>query len=107
MRKKRGTLSMGKGILLSDEDLSKTTKDLKNWKIEDGKLRREYIFGSFIEAFAFLAGAAILSESMNHHIEWYNLDRKLIVWLKTPDLGGISTIDILLAKKLDELNKSQ
>lgn len=102
MKRKR-RVDREKGILLTEEDVAKILKDLKSWKIDEGKLQREYTFGSFIEAFAFLAGAAILSESMNHHIEWYNLERRLIVWLQTPALGGISTIDVLLAKKLDEL----
>ena len=98
---------MKKGILLSEEELVRTLKELKDWSIEEGKLKREYVFGSFIEAFAFLAAAAILSESMNHHIEWYNLDRRLLVWLRTSDLGGISTIDVLLAKKLNDLHKNR
>jgi 4a-hydroxytetrahydrobiopterin dehydratase len=92
------------GILLTGEDLIKTAKELVNWKIEDGKLHRQYSFGSFPKAFAFLAGAALISESMHHPIEWYNMDRFVAVKLQTPSVGGISTIDVLLAKKLDELN---
>jgi len=105
--KNRPRAGLKKGILLNEEDLVRALKDLRDWNVEDGKLRREYAFGSFIEAFAFLAGAAILSESMNHHIEWYNLDRHLVIWLKSLDLGGISTIDVLLAKKLNDLQKNR
>jgi 4a-hydroxytetrahydrobiopterin dehydratase len=90
-------------LLLTEEDLNSTVKQLANWKIEEGKLQRQYSFGSFPQAFAFLAGAALISESMNHPIEWYNMDKFVAVKLQTPALGGISTIDILMAKKLDEL----
>jgi 4a-hydroxytetrahydrobiopterin dehydratase len=101
---KRGSRKQLKGgILLTSDDLTKTLKELSNWKVEEGKLQREYSFGSFPEAFAFLAGAALISESMNHPIEWYNIDRFVAVKLQTPALGGISTIDVLLAKRLDEL----
>ena len=101
MRKSRNKLF--KGILLTEDDLKKSTEKLTDWKVEEGKLRRDYSFRSFPEAFAFLAGAALISESMNHSIEWYNLDGLVSVKLRTRALGGISTIDVLLAKKLDEL----
>ncbi len=91
------------GILLTDEDLTNTVQQLGNWKVEEGKLQRQYSFGSFPQAFAFLAGAALISESMNHTIEWYNMDKFVAVKLHTAALGGVSTIDILMAKKLDEL----
>ena len=93
-----------KGILLSDSELQDSLKKLKNWTIEDGKLKREYTFGSFIEAFSFLTGIAILSESMNHFVEIYNCERLVVVKLSSPALKGISTIDVLLAKKIDQLS---
>ena len=92
-----------KGILLTEDDLKKSTEKLVNWKVEEGKLQRQYSFRSFPEAFAFLAGAALISESMKHSIEWYNLDGFVSVKLQTAALGGISTIDVLMAQKLDEL----
>jgi 4a-hydroxytetrahydrobiopterin dehydratase len=92
-----------KGILLTEDDLRKSTEKLIDWKVEEGKLQRQYSFRSFPEAFAFLAGAALISESMNHSIEWYNLDGLVSVKLRTPAVGGISTIDVLLAERLDEL----
>ena len=101
--KRASRKTMKTGILLTDEDLTKTVEQLSNWKFEDGKLQREYSFGSFPQAFAFLAGAALISESMNHTIEWYNMDKVVAVKLHTAALGGVSTIDVLMARRLDEL----
>jgi len=87
--------SLKKGIILSEEELEKILKELKNWKVEEGKLQREYTFSSFVEAFGFMTAAAILSESMNHRMEWYNNDQRVVVKLRTHSVGGITTIDVL------------
>lgn len=103
MKKKKVKDHLERGMLLNEAELAKALKDLKYWAIKDGKLHREYKFPSFVQAFAFLAGAAVLSETMNHHIEWYNLNQRVVVRLHSPELGGISTIDVLLAKKLTDV----
>ena len=100
---KRARNQLTKGILLTEDDLKKSTAKLVEWKVEEGKLQRQYSFRSFPQAFAFLAGAALISESMNHSIEWYNLDGLVSVKLRPPAVGGISTIDVLMAERLDEL----
>ena len=100
-RKKK--VNLARGILLSESDLQNALKKLQNWKVEEGKLQREYQFESFTKAFGFIASTAILSESMNHKLEFSSFDRRVIVRLDTPAEKGISTIDVLLAKKLDDL----
>ena len=50
-----------------NEELNENT-----WAIVNGKLHKEFNFTNFIEAFGFMTSAAIISESMNHHPEWFN-----------------------------------
>ena len=87
--------------LLSEPELRAAVKKLPGWKIQNGKLHREFKFGSFPEAFGFMASVAIEAEAMNHHPEWFNVYNKVVVDLVTHDLNGISTFDIQLAKKMN------
>jgi 4a-hydroxytetrahydrobiopterin dehydratase len=73
------------------------------WAIVDGKLRREFGFPNFIEAFGFMTRAAIVAQSMDHHPEWSNVYGTVVVDLVTHSAGGITENDLTLASALDEL----
>ena len=91
-------------IKLSDAEISTLLEELSDWKIEDGKLHKEFQFDSFVEAFGFMARVALIAESMNHHPEWFNVYNRVTVDLETHDAGGISALDFELAKKIDALS---
>ncbi len=73
------------------------------WEKSDGKLRREFRFGDFIEAFGFITKIALESEKMNHHPEIAISYNKVNIQLVTHDLNKISGKDIDLAKKINRL----
>ena len=87
--------------LLTAEALAEAMADLDGWSVRDGKLHREYVFASFVEAFAFMTAAALCAERKNHHPEWYNVYRTVRVDLSTHDAGGITLWDVELAKEFD------
>jgi 4a-hydroxytetrahydrobiopterin dehydratase len=87
--------------LLSGEALSEAVAALDGWHVQDGKLHKEYVFTDFVEAFAFMSGAALCAERKNHHPEWFNVYRTVSVDLSTHDAGGITTWDVELAKDFD------
>jgi len=64
---------------------------------------KKYQFKDFVEAFGFMTRAAIIAEKMNHHPEWFNVYSTLEVTLSTHDCGGLSSLDVTLAAKMDEL----
>lgn len=66
---------------------------------------KRYDFKDFVEAFGFMTRAAIIAEKMNHHPEWFNVYAKVEVVLSTHDCGGLSSLDVALATKMDELVK--
>jgi 4a-hydroxytetrahydrobiopterin dehydratase len=39
---------------------------------------------------------------MNHHPEWFNVYNRVAVDLSTHDAGGVTELDFLLAKAIDE-----
>jgi len=86
---------------LSDAELSAALAELPGWKIEKGKLHREYKFADFIHAFGFMSTSALAIEKMNHHPEWFNVYNRVAVYLVTHDAQGITTKDVELAAILD------
>ena len=79
---------------LSVDEVQQELEGLPGWRIEEGKLVREFKFSDFIEAFAFMTELAIVSEKLNHHPEWFNVYNKLKVELRTHDVDGLSDKDL-------------
>ncbi len=88
---------------LSDTDIQARLSSMPGWSVADGKLHREYAFKDFVHAFGFMASAALVAESMNHHPEWFNVYSTVRVDLATHDAGGITELDFTLAGKMEDL----
>ena len=78
-------------------------KTLSAWERSGDRIRKEFRFRDFIEAFSFMSGAALHSEKMNHHPEWSNVYRTVTVELTTHEAGGLTEKDFQLASILDSL----
>ncbi len=88
---------------LSEAEISQALETLPGWAVQNGKLRREFEFQDFSEAFGFMTRAALVAESMNHHPEWKNVWNRVVVELSTHDAGGITALDAELAGKLNAI----
>ena len=88
---------------LTNEQISSEIKKLEGWQVVNEKLRKEFIFDDFNQAFGFMTRAAMHIEKLNHHPEWFNVYNKLTVELTTHDVGGITQNDIKLASILNSL----
>src|SRR5262245_53976846 len=97
---------MAKRTLLSKHEIEENMKRLDGWKIVNGKLHKEFQFDSFVRAFGFMTSIAIRAEAMKHHPECVNFYDRVRVDLVTHDLGGISTFDVTLAEKMNQLAES-
>ena len=76
------------------------------WIEQDNRLKAEFQFDSFVDAFAFMTKVAIIAEKMDHHPTWSNAYNKVSIELSTHDAGNIVTEkDHRLAKEIDELLK--
>ena len=47
--------------------------------------------------------AAIIAESMNHHPEWFNVYKKVVVDLTTHEADGITELDFQLAGNMENI----
>ncbi|SCV69976.1 BQ2448_1370 [Microbotryum intermedium] len=67
------------------------------------KLRREFLFKDFSQAFGFMTRTALSAEKLNHHPEWSNVYNKVTVELTTHDRGSSLTgLDVRLATRIGQ-----
>lgn len=70
---------------------------------ERDTISKTFKFKNFIEAVGFMTRAAIWAEKYMHHPEWFNVYNRVDVTLTTHDAGGLSALDVKLARKMDAL----
>jgi len=82
---------------------------LNGWSETPGRdaIFKKFDFRNFSEAFGWMTRVALSAEKMDHHPEWFNVWNKVEVTLSTHDAGGLTRLDIKLAKKMDVLAKGQ
>lgn len=75
------------------------------WIHDTGRdaISKTFTFRNFVEAFGFMTRSAIWAEKYRHHPEWSNVWNKVDVTLTTHDHGGLTELDIKLARKLEAL----
>jgi 4a-hydroxytetrahydrobiopterin dehydratase len=75
------------------------------WSLNEEKdaISKTFKFSDFTEAFSWMVRAALWAEKWNHHPEWFNVYNRVEVTLTTHDVGGLSSLDAKLARKLDTL----
>jgi 4a-hydroxytetrahydrobiopterin dehydratase len=78
-------------------------KQLPGWSIEQQKLHKQFEFKDFVQAFGFMTQVAIVAEKMDHHPEWSNTYRIVIVELTTHSKGCVSSLDVKLATHMNEI----
>ncbi|KUF11004.1 4a-hydroxytetrahydrobiopterin dehydratase [Pseudoponticoccus marisrubri] len=76
------------------------------WAMVDGQdaIHKTFEFENFVAAFAWMTKAALYAEKWDHHPEWSNVYNKVEVTLTTHDVGGLSSLDAKMARKLDGLS---
>jgi 4a-hydroxytetrahydrobiopterin dehydratase len=80
---------------------------LAGWTETAGRdaIGRTFGFKDFNEAFGFMTRAALVAEKMDHHPEWRNVYKTVDVVLSTHDAGGVTALDIELAKAMNAIAK--
>ncbi|MFC0261917.1 4a-hydroxytetrahydrobiopterin dehydratase [Fontibacter flavus] len=74
------------------------------WKEENNRLKKEFKFNDFQEAFAFMTRVAFLAEAQGHHPNWSNVYNIVSIELTTHDAGNVVTDkDRKLAAAIDKI----
>ena len=77
---------------------------LTGWQDAQGRdaIQKTFRFKDFNLAFGFMARVALTAEKMDHHPEWFNVYNRVEVTLATHDAGGVTALDIDLARFMDQ-----
>lgn len=89
---------------LDDDEIRQALVQLPGWSVVDGKLHKEFKFGSFAEAIGWMVSVAIYADKIDHHPEWVNVYNRVRVNLMTHDLDdAISNLDVEMARKMNTI----
>ena len=88
---------------LSTETRAAALQELSGWTEVPGReaITRTFTFKDFNEAFGFMSRAALVAEKKDHHPEWRNVYKTVEVVLATHDAGGVTRLDVELAKSMN------
>src|SRR3954470_5790563 len=80
---------------------------IPGWTEVSGRdaIGKTFVFKDFNEAFGFMTRSALVAEKMDHHPEWRNVYNTVEVVLSTHDAGGVTGLDIELAKAMNAIAK--
>ena len=94
---------MARPTVLTDDELAAALRELPGWSLVAAKLHAEFRFADFAEAFGFMAAVATEAARTDHHPEWSNVYSRVVVDLVTHDAGGITELDVALARRMSTL----
>jgi 4a-hydroxytetrahydrobiopterin dehydratase len=77
--------------------------DVAGWTAIDGKLRREFSFADFSEAFGFMTRVALVAEKLNHHPDWSNSWNRVTIDITSHDQGGVTELCVEFAGRVNRL----
>jgi 4a-hydroxytetrahydrobiopterin dehydratase len=79
--------------LLSDHEVERQLKDLKDWTVEGRAIRKQYTFSDFPAAVSFVNRLVPDAEAADHHPDIVINYRKVTLLYSTHDEGGITQKD--------------
>ena len=76
---------------------------LDGWRAAAGgdAIEKRFRFADFNAAFGWMTRVALLADKLDHHPEWSNVYATVDVRLTTHDAGGVTGLDVELAKFMD------
>jgi 4a-hydroxytetrahydrobiopterin dehydratase len=72
------------------------------WKLQDGKLVREWTFKDFVEAMQFVNRVAAAAEAAGHHPDIDIRYNRVLLGLVSHDARGITERDAAMASRIDQ-----
>lgn len=90
-------------IPFTTDALNTVLHDLPHWELEGDAITRTFAFPSFMAGIAFVNRVAEAAERMNHHPDLDIRYNRVIATLSTHDAGGVTEMDVRLAREMDGL----
>ena len=90
--------------LLVGAPRAKIVAALDGWSEAKGRdaIVKTFQFKSFSQAWGWMSRVALFAEKTDHHPEWFNVYGRVEVTLATHTAGGVTDLDVTLARKMDQ-----
>jgi len=86
---------------LNATEIEEVLKIHPEWKLQGGKLVREWSFKDFVEAMQFINRVAVVAEAAGHHPDIDVRYNRVLLGLVSHDAGGITRRDAAMAGRID------
>ena len=90
---------------LSDDEVRDGLGTLPGWERDGDAIAKEYRFGGFGDAVAFVVGVAFRAEKADHHPDLDIRYNRVKVALSTHSEGGITAKDLALATEIEDVSR--
>ena len=88
---------------LSDVEIQRELGTLPGWARKGESLVKTFMFPAFMAGIGFVDRVAVAAEKMNHHPDLDIRYDRIAVTLSTHSAGGITALDVALAKEIERL----
>jgi 4a-hydroxytetrahydrobiopterin dehydratase len=89
---------------LTPEQMKPLMAQLEGWRLEeDKKLVKQYDFKNFVQAMEFANAITPVAEEQGHHPDLYVAWGKVVVYLWTHKIDGLTESDFYMAAKIDRV----
>lgn len=89
--------------VMNDAQVAEQLRDLPDWEGDGSAIRREVTFPTFLDGIEGVRRVAEIAEAANHHpdidIRW----RTVTFVMTTHSAGGVTTADVEMARRIDEV----
>jgi 4a-hydroxytetrahydrobiopterin dehydratase len=92
---------------LNDAEIAQRLKQLNGWARKGNAIEKQYVFGSFPDAIAFLTRLAFDAEAADHHPDVTLNYRKVTLSYSTHSEGGLTAKDFDGAAGAERLTGSE
>jgi 4a-hydroxytetrahydrobiopterin dehydratase len=86
---------------LNAAEIEDVLKAHTEWKLQGGKLVREWVFSDFVQAMQFVNRVAAVAETAGHHPDIDIRYNHVLLGLISHDAGGITKRDANMAHTID------
>ena len=88
---------------LTEAEIATALAMLEGWNVEGCELVKTFRFPSYLAGIDFVSRLGQAAEAMNHHPDLLVGWRKVTMRVTTHSAGGLSELDVALAREADRL----
>ena len=89
--------------LLTSREVKRKLRGMKGWQHRGGFITKTFVFDHFMEGISFLNKVARIAEKQEHHPDIKVRYTAITLSIQTHSEGGVTALDVGLAKAIDRV----